>query len=168
MASKLDVRPVVEDHLNTLVDQGRASGKPSINLWDYVIQFGLPIMLGILGVATNLTLHSVSSLLAGAAIFTAFSFALAIFAFQTRQATVATKGSPQLRLLDEFFYNILYSVLVGLALTVALMVCAAVGDGHDQIGRWGAGVTITLGVHYLLVILMCIKRLRAVYRNIQR
>lgn len=168
MANKLDVRPVVADHLDTLVDQGRAPGEPTTNLWDYAIQFGIPIALGALGVATNLTLNSASSLLAGAAIFTAFSFGLAIFAFQTRQATVATKGSPQLRLLDEFFYNILYSVLVGLALTVALMVCAATSDGNDQIGRWGAGGIIILGVHYLLVILMCVKRLRAVYRNIQR
>lgn len=168
MASKLDVRPVVEDHLGTLVNQGQASEEPTTNLWDYVIQFGIPIALGTLGVASNLTLNGASSLLAGAAIFTAFSFGLAIFAFQTRQATVATKGSPQLHLLDEFFYNILYSVLVGLALTTALMLCAAAGDGNDQVGRWGAGAIIALGIHYLFVILMCIKRLRAVYRNIQR
>lgn len=168
MASKFDVRPVVEDHLGTLVNQSRASEEPSTNLWDYVTQFGIPIALGLLGIATNLRLNSISSLLAGAAIFTAFSFGLAIFVFQTRQATIATKGSPQLRLLDEFFYNILYSVLVGLALTTALMVCAAAGDGNDQVGRWGAGVIIALGIHYLLIILMCIKRLRAVYRNIQR
>lgn len=81
MASKLDVRPVVQDHLGTLVNQRQASEEPTINLWDYAVQFGMPIAVGTLVVTTNLTLNSASSLLAGAAIFTAFSFGLAIFAF---------------------------------------------------------------------------------------
>ena len=163
MSVKIDVLPVIQDHYDTLVDQQPYGAAPKVNPWDIATQYGLPVLAAAGALLAGTSLKGLSSLLAGAAILTAFSFGLAVFAFQTRAADTSTAGSHRRRLLDEFFGNVLYSVLVGLGLTTALMVSASQAANPDQAGPLGTAIIIVLGLHYLLILLMCIKRLRAAY-----
>ena len=172
MTAKTDVRPIVSDHYATLVNQPRSGGEPTRNWADWVVQLVLPAALGGVAWVLGWRLNSVSDLLAGAAILTAFSFGLAVFAFEARASSRWTRESAAARLLDEFFSNVLYSVLVGLTLTVLLVIGAAAASTSSL--RAGAvGLTLTAltsatATHYVLVILMCLKRLRAAYRDLQR
>mgnify|MGYP000843708821 FL=1 len=163
MSVKIDVLPVIQDHYDTLVDQQPYGAAPKVNPWDIATQYGLPVLAAAGALLAGTSLKGLSSLLAGAAILTAFSFGLAVFAFQTRAADTSTAGSHRRRLLDEFFGNVLYSVLVGLGLTTTLMVSASQAANPDQAGPLGTAIIIALGLHYLLILLMCIKRLRAAY-----
>lgn len=168
MTTKTDVWPVVTDHLDTLVDQRGDGGVPRRNIVDLLLQYMVPAIAGMAVALTSFTVKDPGALLGGAAILTAFSFGLAIFAFQTRTAdTTSTKGSRRLRLLDEFFANVLYSVVVGLAWTLLLILASSLTLGGVA-ARAGTGLITAVGLHYLLVLLMCIKRLRAVYRDATR
>jgi len=172
MTAKTDVRPIISDHYATLVNQSRSGGRPTRSWMDWAIQVGLPLAAGGGAALLGWRLGSMSDLLDGAAILTAFSFGLAVFAFETRASSKWSRESTATRLLDEFFSNVLYSVLVGLTLTVLLVIGAAAASTSSL--RAGAvGLTLTAltsatATHYVLVILMCLKRLRAAYRDLQR
>lgn len=168
MTAKTDVRPIVSDHYATLVNQPRSDGEPTRNWADWVVQLVLPAALGGVAWALGWRLNSVSDLLAGAAILTAFSFGLAVFAFDARASSRWTRESAAARLLDEFFSNVLYSVLVGLLLTILLVVGAATTSTSSPSSPVLTALTITIATHYVLVILVCLKRLRAAYRDLQR
>lgn len=168
MTAKIDVRPIVSDHYATLVNQPRSGGEPTRNWTDWVVQLVLPAALGGVAWVMGWRLNSVSDLLAGAAILTAFSFGLAVFAFEARASSRWTRESAAARLLDEFFSNVLYSVLVGLLLTILLVVGAATTSTSSLSSPVLTALTVTTATHYVLVILVCLKRLRAAYRDLQR
>ncbi len=168
MTAKTDVRPIVSDHYATLVNQPRSGGEPTRNWTDWVVQLVLPAALGGVAWVLGWRLNSVSDLLAGAAILTAFSFGLAVFAFEARASSRWTRESAAARLLDEFFSNVLYSVLVGLLLTILLVVGAATTSTSSLSSPVLTALTVTTATHYVLVILVCLKRLRAAYRDLQR
>ena len=168
MTAKTDVRPIVSDHYATLVNQPRSGGEPTRNWTDWVVQLVLPAALGGVAWVLGWRLNSVSDLLAGAAILTAFSFGLAVFAFEARASSRWTRESAAARLLDEFFSNVLYSVLVGLLLTILLVVGAATTSTSSPSSPVLTALTVTTATHYVLVILVCLKRLRAAYRDLQR
>ena len=166
MTAKTNVWPVVSDHIGTLVSY-ESDQTSRVSARDIAVQYVLPVLTGAACALATESLISIGNILAGAAIMTAFSFGLAIFAFQARTSITGVKGSRRLRLLDEFFANVLYSVLVGLAWSLLLMVLAVV----DVSGAWSRvanGLVTAVGLHYLVVMLMCIKRLRAVYRDLTR
>ncbi|SPT53496.1 Uncharacterised protein [Actinomyces bovis] len=168
MTMKMDVWPIVTDHLDTLVDQRGDGGAPRRSINDLLLQYMIPVLVGVAVALSSFTLKAPGTLLGGAAILTAFSFGLAIFAFQTRTVDkTSTKGSRRLRLLDEFFANVLYSVIVGIAWTILLVLASSLTIG-GLLARAGTGLITTVGLHYLLVLLMCVKRLRAVYRDATR
>lgn len=166
MTAKTNVWPVVTDHIDTLVNY-RGGQTTGISAHDIGTQYILPVAAGSACAFAFGDPISMSGVLAGAAILTAFSFGLAVFAFQTRTSIPDSKGSSRMHLLDEFFTNVLYSVLVGLVWSSLLMVFAAV----EVSGVWVRaenGLVTAVGLHYLVVMLMCIKRLRAVYRAVTR
>lgn len=166
MSAKIDIRPVVTDHVDTLVDQ-RPGRPPRASRLDVATQYGLPVVVGVVtGILSNGVAHA-GEMLSGAAILTAFSFGLAVLAFQTRTTDTSSKGSLRKRLLDEFFANVLYSVVIGLLWTVLVLVTAVVSPS-GVLGHLLAGVVWTVASHYVLVLLMCIKRLRAVYVDASR
>lgn len=107
------------------------------------------------------------SVLACAAILSGCSVSLVALVFRVRMGAPGAKDSPGLRLLDELFANALHSLLVGLAWSAAAMVLAVVDAGRVW-AQVGEGLIVAVGVHYLLVMLMCVKRLRSVYRDATR
>lgn len=166
MTAKTNVWPVVSDHIGTLVSY-ESDQTSRVSARDIAVQYVLPTMAGVACALVAESLISIGGILAGAAILTAFSFGLAIFAFQARTTISGVKGSRRLRLLDEFFANVLYSVLVGLLWSSILMILASV-DVSGALARVANGLVVAVGLHYLIVMLMCIKRLRAVYRDVTR
>ncbi len=95
---------------------------------------------------------------------------MAVFLFQLRTSLGADNrlGDADCALVDECMSNTLWAILWGLALALFLIVAG----GGGWIGAEGSGAILTgiavagVAAHFLLVIGMCLKRLRRAYERI--
>lgn len=165
MSSKTDMRPIVRAHLQTL--RNNRTNRPSVI--DYFVQIGIPIALGAVMACTRTAFSDISALLTVVSILAGLSFALAIFVFEIRQSLKQKyrKDSAVLEIVDELFQNVIYSVLIGLISTGlgALSTVFAKGSTAELVFQVLAVVATS---HFFIVLLMCLKRLNAVYRETTR
>lgn len=166
--SKFSPWSTVKDHYATLVDQH----EPDRPYWpDYLVLFGLPAGAG---AATGwfFELRDMQSYIGGVAVFTGLLFGLVVWVFQLRMQLLDNPAvAPDGKLatfLDQVFANVNYAVIVGVAATVTSMAAAVTADDAGRINRVWSGVVVGLGVHLLLVVFMCIKRIRAAYREVRK
>lgn len=172
---KAAVLPVVRDHIKTLRHQqsGRLRGR------DLFLHYCIPIAVGLIAAERGVRIVDAAQVIAGAAILSGFSFGLAIFVFQLRLQTGGDpridKGAFLLELLDELFSNVTYAIVVGLGLTVLavsavslttatkLAEAPASGEVAEGLSFWWTWALISVSMHYLITLLMCVKRLRRAY-----
>lgn len=171
MSSKFSLLPILTGQLATLVDA--KTGRPRFE--DYVVLVGLPLGAALAVWQQEWRLASVSELIAGVSILTAFLFGLAIYVFQlrvqlgselNRAATSAT-----VRLVDELFSNTCWAIVVGITLTASAIVCAMSqtpleGGGAAPLGTAGTAVLVFLSVHLLGMLAMCLKRLNSAFSRL--
>lgn len=168
--SRFSVLPIVQDHYETLND---GAGHPRGLDWGLTLL--LPAAGGVAAGLCHVPIQEIGDIIAGLTILTGLLFAVVIFVFQLR-LQVATdpripKGTAVPNLLDELFHNLLYAVLAGLLASVVTVVAAttrvAAADGtlHPPAAAW-AGAVVAVATHLIIVLLMCLKRLRAVYANL--
>lgn len=167
MDSKFSVIPSIRDHYSTLV----AVDEPDKPFWpDYIVLLGVPAMFG---AAIGFTIHlrDMASYIAGVAIFTALLFALVIHVFQLRMQLLSHPNVPRdgqlAQFVDQLFANVNYAVVVGVVATAVSMAAAVTADDNGIINSVWSGIVACVGVHLLLVVFMCIKRVRAAYREIR-
>lgn len=156
---------VPADHFSTLRDH--ATKKPSVS--DYVVQVGLPVALGTTTWWLGVTLEDVTGAVAGVSIVAGLLFSMAVFLFQLR---LGLRGDDRLKgedyqLVDECMKNTLWAILWGLLLALYLVVCgAAKWMTAACAGPILTGIAIGASLHFVLVIAMCLKRLRRAYERI--
>ncbi|WP_322859249.1 hypothetical protein U8D42_03260 [Mycobacterium europaeum] len=168
MDSKFSVLPTIGDHYRTLVDQN-VPGRP---YWpDYIVLISLPCAAGAF-VGWLFHLRELGSYIAGVAIFTALLFALVIYVFQLRVQLLSNATVPRdgklVEFVDQLFANVNYAVVVGVIATAAAMIAATTSDDKGQVNGLWSGILTALSLHLMLVVFMCIKRVRAAYREIAR
>lgn len=167
MANKATVIPLVVDHFNTLRDV--RTGR--LRWQDIAFQFALPVALAALATWRGARLTEAGQIIAGAAVLAGFSFGLAVFVFQLRLEASrdprVPKGSLLLDLIDELFKNVNYLILSGLALVVLAAAGVAYADPNaDQMSAgWTLAIT-AVSLHYVVTLGMCLKRMRAAYRQL--
>lgn len=158
----------IKDHYATLVDQNR----PERPHWpDYAALLGVPVAVGS-WVSASVRLRDMASYIGGVAVFTALLFALVIYVFQLRMTLLDNPNVPRdgalAGFVDQVFANVNYAVVVGVV-TTTLGMSAAITAGDDgRLSPVWSGVVVASGVHLMLVVFMCIKRLRAAYREIRK
>lgn len=162
---KASLWTVPADHFRTLYDN--RTGRPD---WGAVtLQALLPIVSGGATWKLGAKMADVGGAVSGISIVAGLLFAMAVFLFQLRVTlgTDSRLGEDDFVLVDECMANTLWAILWGLALTVFLVVCGA-GNwiGDDGSGPVLTGVAMAAAVHFLLVIGMCLKRLRRAYERI--
>lgn len=168
MSVKLLPGQVVRRHVETLYDHRRGAGK--VRLWDIVAQYGLPLAFGGLVWQQRLEIRGASQLLAGVAILAGFVFGLLIFVFQLRMQAVDDPRIPNeggvMTLIDELFANVAYTALIGLVTSLTIMIPLAVQHPADAPLplAWG-GAVVFLGAHFVLLLMMCIKRTDIAYQK---
>ncbi|GJO05417.1 hypothetical protein NJB18091_45040 [Mycobacterium marinum] len=158
----------VRDHYATLVDQNH----PDRPYWpDYVVLLGVPIVTGTLTGCITKQPRDMAAFIGGVAVFTALLFALVIYLFQLRMQLLENPNVPRdgklATFIDQVFANVSYAVVVGVVTTAISMAVAMTTPDSGHINRFCAGLVVGLGAHLMLVVLMCIKRLRAAYREIK-
>ena len=156
----------IKDHYDTLVDQRDGH-------WyfpDYLILIGAPVASGA-GVGYWYQLGDMASFIGGTAVLHRVLFAMVVHVFQLRMQLLDNPHVPRegnlAGFIDQLFANVNYAVVVGIGATAVSMAAAVTAtDGH--IGHIWSGVVAALGVHLMLVVIMCIKRIRAAYREIKQ
>ena len=156
---------VPADHLRTLYDN-----KTHQTDWVAVVmQVVVPLAVGIWSWGLGAKLGDVGAAVTGISIVAGLLFSMAVFLFQLRLSLGADKrlGKDDYVLVDECMSNTLWAILWGLGLTLFLIVCDA-GNwiGADNSGSVLTGIAIAATTHFLLVIGMCLKRLRRAYERI--
>lgn len=170
MSSKISPKDIVADHFDTWQD--RKTGKWSLK--DFGAMLVVPLLAGGAMAWFDLRVVEFGEFIAGAAVLTGFAFGLLVFIFQLRLESVrdgtAPSGGVLASLLNELFTNVAYAILVGLATVVSLVVAGAVGQplaaGEvvvSEIGKWASAVVIFLSSHFVMTLLMCLKRTYVAY-----
>lgn len=156
---------VPADHFRTLYDN--RTGKPD---WAAIaFQSLVPLAAGLGGWKLGARLPEVDAAVAGVSIVAGLLFSMAVFLFQLRTSLGADKrlGDADYALVDECMSNTLWAIFWGLALALFLIVAGGGGwIGADGSGPILTGVAIAAAAHFLLVIGMCLKRLRRSYERI--
>ncbi|WP_130864999.1 hypothetical protein [Acidipropionibacterium timonense] len=156
---------VPADHFRTLYDS--RTNKPDCRAW--IAQTLVPVMLGVVSGVRGATLKDVGGPVAGVSIVAGLLFSMSIFLFQLRTTLSQDKRLTEtdFRLVDECMANTLWAIVWGLALTLYLVVMGA-GEWMDRgvLRTTWTGVAIAAGTHFLIVIMMCLKRLRRAYERI--
>ena len=156
---------VPADHFRTLYDD--RTGKPDWLAW--ASQLLVPIAIGTAAGVKGANLQDVGGAVAGVSIVAGLLFAMSIFLFQLRTSLSQDKRLNQVdfRLVDECMANTIWAIVWGLALTLYLVVMGAGGWMRQGVLRttW-TGIAIAAGTNFLVVIMMCLKRLRRAYERI--
>lgn len=156
---------VPADHFGTLYNN--RTGRT--DWWAITWQVLLPLGAGIATWRIGATIADVGGAVSGISIVAGLLFAMAVFLFQLRITLESDKrlGQDDFALVDECMANTLWAILSGLALVLYLVVAGA-GKwiGHEGPGPVLTGIAVGGASHFLLVIAMCIKRLRRAYERI--
>ena len=168
MGSKLSVAPTIKAHYATF----RHDVTGEIHLPDYAIFVGAPAFFGILAWVCDVRLTEVAGFLGGLAVFAALLFALVIFVFQLRmqlrEVDQYAGRRTLVKLVDQLFANVCYAVVVGLTTTAIGVAAANMTNGGQGAPPWLSALLIAFGLHLILTIFMCLKRVHSAYRQLAR
>ena len=168
LLEKIDVRPIIASHLDTLRDYG--TGKRSA--FDWILFFVFPILVGGFAYWEGVQLRAiaVTGLLTAFAIFTGLLLNL-IMTVLTFLRT--TRGNPadsslQIRkqLLRQLAANLAFSILISVAVVaVAITALFRLAKAQDQIGSAPSFLLVIGGVAFILNLLMVLRRIYALILN---
>ena len=156
---------VPADHFSTHYDN--RTGRPD---WRGIAaQALLPLIAGTATWKLGAKIADVGGAVSGISIVAGLLFTMAVFLFQFRTSLDNDKrlGEDDFALVDECMANTLWAILWGVTLAVYLIVCdAGKWICNDSWGPALTGIAVAGIVHFLLVIGMCLKRLRRAYERI--
>ncbi|TFB89903.1 hypothetical protein [Cryobacterium luteum] len=146
-------------------------------LWPSILlSYVLPLLIGVATWLYGLRLSALGEIVGGLALMAGFLFALVIFVFELRLRVTndpRVQTAIQLpRLIDELFANVTYSVVIALAAT-GLALIAATNEPQTMFGvhlgvePWLSGCLVALMVHLFAMILTCLRRTGAAYRELR-
>jgi len=162
--SKLDVVPIVRDHFRTF--RNDRDGNASVA--DWLIFVAVPVTFSGIAVRQGFEVHGLGVLLSAIAILVGLLFNLLVLLFDVairfvpaRDATTTNVALAVARkeLVRQTEANTAYEVVVGIALVVVLATGAALGK--NTLNIWWSALVILLLTHFLLTLLMIVKRIRA-------
>lgn len=166
VVSKWSPRRIIADHLATLVDARTRRLRKA----DYVSFYVVPAGIGATAWYFNFRFETMDPILSGTSIFTGLLFGVLVYVFQLRirvtDSAVLASDSRLLRLIDELEANVAYTVLVGLVISGLLMALSATKEKDVPIDPIGTAVVIALMLHFILSVLLVLRRTRSVYARV--
>jgi hypothetical protein len=155
----IDVVPIVKDHFSNLRSQ--RTGK---YMWDAVAVFyGVPLALGGLGILLEWRVDGVGNILAAFALLAGLLFNLLVLLFDVAVKAKSSSTELKLELAKQIQSTVTYALLISLFTVVVLGVES--GMGVERIDRWVSGVVIALLAHFVLTLMMILRRIRAAFLN---
>jgi hypothetical protein len=168
---KINVWRIVKDHWATL----RRAGRSNFSKVDVLIFYALPILAGLLPYlyefSVSKEVYNVSITFFGIFIALLLNMQVAIFSIYTRKwerpddirlaEMKATKIAERKQLLAEVNANISYLVLVSCVALTAFLVFFSL----EFIGSTYTAASVALYCHFLLTLLMIVKRAHALFQR---
>ena len=161
---KASVSSIAEDHFATLKNDD-----DKYDLADVAVQIAMPVAAGAVVFLFKCVIGDVGALVTGVSIVAALMGAMAVLIFQIRLSIPNDNRLDvyDYELVDEVFSNILWAILVGFTLALGLVVYQT----FCVMDLWLAGNVVTslavaLGLHFVVVVAMCLKRLNLAYMRI--
>lgn len=180
--SKLSIRVILSLYISTLYI--RKNGEKRRSIGDILVQIVLPILVGILAALFDFRLQGISNLIAGVAIVSALLGAVAVFLFQTRLQlhdkmfptkpdSAEARGTifdyDDINVLDELFFSVMWCILEGMAVCVALIICDCIGltTCTDPYWAWTlvSSLVAMISCNLVFVLMMCLKRMTRIYER---
>jgi hypothetical protein len=161
---KASVASIAREHFSTLKDD---SGR--FNLIDIVFQIAMPILAGGLVLLSGWVVSDAGAMVTGVSIVAALMGAMAVLIFQIRLSIPEDKRLDvyDYMLVDEVFSNILWAILVGFALSLILVLYQSFNAKDVPIvGACVTSIVAASGLHFVIVVGMCLKRLNIAYMRI--
>lgn len=167
MSNKAAVFPLVVDHLRTLSGPGGGSR----GRWEIAGHYVMPLVASGVAVRIGARLTDAGQLIGGAAVLAGFAFGLSIFVFQLRldagRDPRVPRGGLLLELIDELFKNVSYAILIGLILVAVAVAGTSYADADaEHLNGWWTFAITAIGIHFIVTIAMCLKRIRSAYRQL--
>jgi hypothetical protein len=159
----IDLIPIVKDHFNTL-----RSHSTNRIMWSEVVFFyGTPVILGGASCTLGWKIGGVGNILASFAILAGLLFNLLVLLFdvaaKARQAGGPGDQNDRLKLAKQMQANVTYALLTALAAAGILGVAS--GMGMEKVNRWLSGILLILFAHFILTLLMIMRRIRSAFLN---
>lgn len=155
MFTKIDVRQIVADHWHTLRDYGRNRQSPA----DVGLFVVLPVALALGGGLLGFVLSgaAVGVIITALAVFAGLLFNLLLLAHGIiRRADTAPHFADERKLLEEVYSNIAYAILA--AITCIVVLLGSFIERPDWVPRAISAVGLAVLAHFLLTLLMILKR----------
>lgn len=166
MSRKINVLEIARAQLSTFQGYG---GR--VVLGDIATFLGLPVVMGVAAALFAPPIHTVSSLLTGASVFSGLLVALLVnifnFSVKVRRDEKVRPEQKLARTVDELLTNAAWTVLAGLALVVLLAVASATQEPTRPLDRAWVGVLAGFSAHLILNILMVLSRIWTAHEDIK-
>ncbi|MGC4999139.1 hypothetical protein [Streptomyces sp. DT195] len=166
----LNLKPIFIDHFQTLrTSSGNAE---VISKGDVASLYLIPLIFAAIAVWRDWRMGGIGDLLTALSLMCGLLFNLLVLSFdvalraaaQVRESqteTLATSG--KILLIRQFQANTTYALVVALAATIGLAVGASKDVEHFN--SWVTAALIYLLTHFVLVLMVILKRIRAIFRN---
>ncbi len=166
---KTSVTGIARSYATTLCNA--RTGKDMVR--DVAIQIVIPIALGCISFFIGLCISDPSNIVVGISIVAALMCAMAVLLFQVRaeirRENNALLVGDDVKLVDETFDDAMWAILVGFLIALYLVIVDAFGlfeCGNIVLESSLSAIAIALIAHFVMVVAMCLKRLRAAYDRV--
>jgi hypothetical protein len=159
MLSKINVLPIVRDHIGTL--QNNRTKKTSIA--DILLFFGSPVVLAaVLLWFDKLIVSDARNILAATmAVFVGLLFNVLLLLHEaTRREVLSNQDRERQKFFTEVYFNLAFSIFVAIGTLVALLATVFV---KGCAVFWLSGVVYYLAGVFALTLLMVLKRLHIIF-----
>ena len=173
---KTSLRTIRDEYLKTLRTDPRNQGSP-FNKHDLLMHVFLPIFVSLLyGVAWPLSGEALDgmcgNIVTGVSIVSSLMCGVAVMIFQLR-VQIAAPGEvdatpDEIELIDETFSDVLWSVVVGFAAVLLLIIGDIAAAALPMLRRAFVSVAIGLVTNLAIVTCMSLKRMNASYLTVAK
>lgn len=170
---KIDVTPIVRAHVSTMRDHS----DNRYSLADFALFYGLPVVAAVIASRLGWKFNAdvLNSLLTSFSIFAGLllTLLLLIFTFSARDEQPTMVSRLRVSLVKELHDNVAYSILIAIVLVGVTMIAITIlkmNEGAEAFtGPWLTGIVSFLTLHFMLILLMILKRLHIIMnREIER
>ena len=157
---KVNVLPIVKDHLRTLTDA--RTGR--LLWWDLVVFYGIPFALMLITIRFRWTISAIDNILASLALMAGLLFNLLILLFDTAvriRDDVSELAQHRRRLVGEMQANVSYAL--GVAILASTVLGATSLAGVSKAGLPLSAIIVPLLSHFVLLLALILRRVRAIF-----
>ncbi|NYV73453.1 hypothetical protein [Streptomyces sp. UH6] len=166
----LNLKPIFIDHFQTL--RTGAGSTETISKGDIVSLYGFPLTVSAVAIWQGWKMGGIGDLLTALSLMCGLLFNLLVLSFdvalraaaQVRESQVETLStSVKIRLIRQLQANTTYALVI--ALTVAISLAVGASRGMDNFNPWVTAALAYLLTHFVLVLMVILKRIRSIFRN---